>query len=290
MITTIRSFKHKPLNFFWWGLVQVLQRVSVTCLCAHTASTCMHLLIRSFADQLTCIRFKNKNSTLILIQYLIGPALIQIHNYLDSIILDPNRDPRSTENNVGYKDTLPWQQTHVWLTDERCVTREGDGSNIFHLSTHLLSLLPIPHHQIHPFPTKLCSELDEGAPLYERWLNETTERGVLDYVVLGVGGDGHVAYLFPGAGQTWSKLVELVKVPGATNLTQRMMLTHKALQLARHVGLLLSGSSQEKHGVLTALKACFGSPSSGCELPAYGVVLSRYGYPTSVYVDARLLQ
>ena len=199
---------------------------------------------------------------------------------------------------LQYRDTFPWQHTHVWLTDERCVAHDNtEGSNIFLLSAHLLSLLPIPHHQAHPFPTHLqhglCSEQDDGALLYQELLNMTTRGGALDYVVLGVGGGGHVASLFPGAGHhtaSSSRLVELVEVRGeGVTLRQRMTLTHVALRQARNVGLLMSGSHQDKHSVLTGLLACFGSPSGGCGMPAYDVLLSRRGSRTSVYVDARLM-
>eukprot|EP00731_Ephydatia_muelleri_P028093 Em0019g966a len=194
---------------------------------------------------------------------------------------------------LRYRDVFPWEQTHVWLTDERCVGLDGEDSNILHLSAHLLTLLPIPYHQVHPFPTELqhglCSEEDNGTWLHERRLNSTTGTGVLDYVVLGVGIDGHVASLFPGASQMWNGLVELVEVQGVTGVRRRMTLTHKALQLARHVSLLISGSHQEKHGVFTALKTCFGSHLTGCGLPAYDVILSRRSSPTSLYIDALLL-
>lgn len=194
---------------------------------------------------------------------------------------------------LRYRDTFPWQQTHVWLTDERCTAWDGEDSNILQLSAHLLTLLPIPYHQVHPFPTELqhglCSEEDNGTLLHERWLNSTTGTGVLDYVVLGVGVDGHVASLFPGASQMWNGLVELVDVQGATGVGRRMTLTHKALHLARHVSLLLSGTRQEKHSVFTALEACSASHLSGCGLPAYDVILSRRSSPISLYIDARLL-
>lgn len=119
------------------------------------------------------------------------------------------------------RDEIPWGQVHVWWGDDRFVPRDDPLSNVKPLDDILLHradheegtsggrpnvLLPVAN--LHPFrcgealgaardaafvATAMAAEL-AGAGL-------PVENGfpVLDLVVLGVGGDGHVLSVFPGS-------------------------------------------------------------------------------------------
>jgi 6-phosphogluconolactonase len=93
----------------------------------------------------------------------------------------------------------------IWFADERCVGPEDEESNYRLAADTLLEPAEIAPERIHRMEGELGPE--EGARRYAAEL----ERGlagaqqppslppVLDVFVLGIGPDGHVASLFPGA-------------------------------------------------------------------------------------------
>ncbi len=107
-----------------------------------------------------------------------------------------------------------WAGIEVWFADERCVGPQDPESNYRLARDTLLGAAGISDEQVHRMEGELGPE--EGAELYARELHgrippesegPTGARAVadtgavpaLDVIVLGIGPDGHVASLFPGA-------------------------------------------------------------------------------------------
>jgi 6-phosphogluconolactonase len=95
-----------------------------------------------------------------------------------------------------------WDSIEVWFADERCVGPRDEQSNYKLAHETLLGPAGIPPEQVHRMEGELGPE--EGAERYARALDEHVgvrdgALPVLDVIVLGIGPDGHVASLFPGA-------------------------------------------------------------------------------------------
>jgi len=95
-----------------------------------------------------------------------------------------------------------WNGIEVWFADERCVAPEDPASNYLMVRKTLLEHIPMAPPLVHRMQGELGP--DEGAERYAQELRGTVALGeegvpVLDVIVLGVGADGHVASLFPGA-------------------------------------------------------------------------------------------
>jgi 6-phosphogluconolactonase len=141
-----------------------------------------------------------------------------------------------------------WQAIDVWFADERCVGPDDDESNYKLARETLLGAASgLDEARVHRMRGELGP--DDGAANYASELREHApiEEGlaVLDVVVLGIGPDGHVASLFPGA-PTLDVEDELClgvhdspKPP-----PERITLSLPVLRAARRCVLLATGASK----------------------------------------------
>ncbi|MBN3301469.1 G6PE protein, partial [Amia calva] len=151
--------------------------------------------------------------------------------------------------------SFPWDRTHIWMVDERCVPLTEPGSNFRNVHDHLLRHLRLPYFNIHPMPVllnqRLCVEEDGGPQVYEKEIARIINGSRFDFVLLGVGYDGHTASLFQDTRPEvlQDKLVALTESPFKPH--QRMSLTFSAINRAKNIGVLVTGKG--KHEMISQL-------------------------------------
>ncbi|HEX7610936.1 MAG TPA: 6-phosphogluconolactonase, partial [Solirubrobacteraceae bacterium] len=137
-----------------------------------------------------------------------------------------------------------------WFADERCVAPEDEESNYRLAAEALLDRAPIDAACVHRMRGELGPE--QGALSYAGELAGHVQGGgdagvpVLDVIVLGIGPDGHVASLFPGA-QTLSAgagAICLGVEDSPKPPPQRITLSLAVLRAARACILLATGPSK----------------------------------------------
>jgi len=133
--------------------------------------------------------------------------------------------------------------------DERCVPPESADSNFLLAKTRLLEPVGVPPHKWHRVEGELPpAEAADRAETELREICPNVANGmpVIDLVLLGMGEDGHVASLFPGAPpavETSSAV--FLPVTGPKPPPQRISLSYRALAAAAEVWVLVAGA--EKH-------------------------------------------
>lgn len=131
---------------------------------------------------------------------------------------------------------LDWSRTHVFWVDERAVPRTDRGSNFRAVSDAWLTPARAPATSVHPMPAD-GADLARAADDYGHDLRQVLgDRPRLDYVLLGVGPDGHVASLFPGhpfLAETSRLVVPVLDAPKPPS--SRLTLTMPLLLDARRV-------------------------------------------------------
>jgi 6-phosphogluconolactonase len=168
---------------------------------------------------------------------------------------------------------VPWADVHVWWGDDRFVPRDHPLSNVKPFDDILLAIawtqggqvalgesgqampVPIPLHNLHPFPNAVAIGEAHGAAwcaaeleteLRAAALEQAGEWPVFDLIVVGVGADGHVLSVFPDSSAFASDALALA-IPAPTHIephVERVTLNPAVLGVARTILVVASGASK----------------------------------------------
>lgn len=159
---------------------------------------------------------------------------------------------------------FPWVRTHWFWADERFVPPNHPDNNARMVCEAMLAPAQVPTAQIHVIATDGITPAQSAAQ-YERTLQAfygtnrlDPGRPLFDITLLGLGGDGHTASLFPGTAALDEREAWATAVIGARD-EPRVTLTYPALESSRETLFLVSGAG--KRDVLRAV-------AEGADLPA----------------------
>ena len=151
-----------------------------------------------------------------------------------------------------------WARAHVYFADERAVPPDHPDSNFRMARAALIDPLRIPPRQVHRMKGEY-PDLAAAAEEYEAHL-----RAPLDLLLLGIGEDGHVASLFPGAAAVEERVRRVLPVFDAPKPPpRRLTLAPRAIAESLEVLVLAAGAGKAR-AVAGALEGD-GGPG---ELPA----------------------
>ena len=172
-----------------------------------------------------------------------------------SFVLTGGSTPRTLYGLLAtnYGHALDWSAVDIFFSDERHVPHDDDDSNFRMARETLLDGLGLTSDRVHPFPTS--GTPDEDAHAYERTLRAYFDGSpAFDLVLLGMGGDGHVASLFPSspALDETERWVVATEAPPTSPVHDRLTLTYPALGTARTVLYIVTGKGKRDalHDVL----------------------------------------
>jgi len=147
-----------------------------------------------------------------------------------------------------YRDYLPWQDIHIFWGDERCVPVDDPDSNYGQAWQYWLKQVKIPLANLHRIQGEL--KPTRAAEVYQQELRSFADAGQdwprLDWVLLGLGVNGHTASLFPGsiADSDPNQAVVAVHEEILGRLADRVTLTASLFNLSRQVVFMVSGSNK----------------------------------------------
>ena len=161
-----------------------------------------------------------------------------------AVALAGGSTPKATYEALArdHASDVDWPSVHVFFGDERTVPPDHEDSNYRMAREALLDHVPVG--SVHRMRGELPP--DEAAASYEEELRAFfgEEPPALDLVMLGIGGDGHTASLFPetSALEVTDRLVVANPVPKLD--TTRLTLTATVLNAARKVFFLVAGEDK----------------------------------------------
>ncbi|WP_423840439.1 6-phosphogluconolactonase [Vibrio mytili] len=179
----------------------------------------------------------------------------------------------------AYATSVQWQNLHFWWGDERCVAPDDAESNYGEANALLFSKVALPAENIHRIRGEEDPEVEA-----ERFANEMLDAipslhgtPVFDWILLGVGADGHTASLFPGQTNYDDANLSLVAShPESGQL--RVSKTARVLEAAKRISYLVLGA-----GKADIVEEINSSPAEALPYPA-AKVQSQSGL-TEWYLD-----
>jgi 6-phosphogluconolactonase len=148
----------------------------------------------------------------------------------------------------SFRARLRWEKIDFFWGDERQVPPDHPDSNFRMANEMLLSKVPVPADHLHrirgeePDAPKAAEEYEGVLRSFFRL--KPGEIPELDFILLGMGADGHTASLFPGteALKERKRLVAPNWVPGLN--AYRLTMTLPLLNKARYVLFLVTGEEK----------------------------------------------
>ena len=142
-----------------------------------------------------------------------------------------------------------WQKVQFYWGDERCVPPDHPDSNFGMTKMYLFSKIDIPDQNLH----RIRGETDPviEAERYSRHLLQSITKyensyPVFDWIILGLGEDGHTASIFPKDEKVIqsAKICEVAEHPQTGQ--QRITLTLPVINSADRISFLVTGTGKSK--------------------------------------------
>lgn len=167
-----------------------------------------------------------------------------------TIALSGGSTPKSLFNLLATnaRNAVPWDRMYFFWGDERHVPPTDPDSNYRMAEEVMLSKVPVPPGNVF----RMAAENPDAARVaedYEKTLRkffQLAADGVpqFDFILLGMGPDGHTASLFPGTAALQEKSRLVVSNWVEKLKTNRLSFTLPVLNAARCVAFLVSGTDK----------------------------------------------
>lgn len=146
------------------------------------------------------------------------------------------------------RGALPWDHIDLWWGDERCVAPDHADSNYRMTRQALVEPLALDAQRVHRMPAD-DPDPEHAALEYQRELLAALGTPpVFDYLMLGMGSDGHTASLFPESPGLDERERWVIANPVDSPLTKgkatRITLTVPAICAARFIRFLVAGADK----------------------------------------------
>lgn len=171
-------------------------------------------------------------------------GLIAAHTGTCRVALTGGSSPRLLYGELSLRE-IDWSKVEFYWIDERMVPHDHPDSNYRMARETLLSHIRVRPDQVHPMMTDRLPE--DAAHAYENELKRAygadtldPARPLFDFVLLGLGSDGHICSLLPGQPVLEERTRWVAPVPHGRPEV-RLTLTYPAVQSSSMTAFLVTG-------------------------------------------------
>ncbi|MFZ7316568.1 6-phosphogluconolactonase [Avibacterium avium] len=159
-----------------------------------------------------------------------------------------------------YNKAIQWKNLHFWWGDDRMVAPSDPESNYGEVQKLLFDHIEIPAENIHRIRGE--APVEQELVRFQNELAEVVPNGEFDWIILGMGADGHTASLFPHQTNFDDEnLAVIAKHPETGQV--RISKTAKLLEQAKRITYLVTGAAKAE-----ILKEIQSTPAENLPYPA----------------------
>src|SRR5512146_2919558 len=170
----------------------------------------------------------------------------------------------------GFSARLPWENTHLFQVDERCVPPDDAQSNYRMIRESLLAPVPAAAAHFHRLkaeqPDREAASAEYAMEIEKTLAPAPGQAPRFDLIFLGMGPDGHTASLFPGSRAVAERGRWVCPNYVEKLQAHRLTLTFPVLNAASEVVFVVSGLDKAE-----ALRQVLEGPRNPELYPAQGV-------------------
>ncbi|MFQ1023401.1 6-phosphogluconolactonase [Avibacterium paragallinarum] len=159
-----------------------------------------------------------------------------------------------------YNQAIQWKNLHFWWGDDRMVAPYDPESNYGEVQKLLFDHIELPAENIHRIRGE--APVEQELTRFQNELAEVVPNGEFDWIILGMGADGHTASLFPHQTNFDDEnLAVIAKHPETGQV--RISKTAKLLEQAKRITYLVTGAAKAE-----ILKEIQSTPAENLPYPA----------------------
>jgi len=147
----------------------------------------------------------------------------------------------------SHRENISWRHVHFFWGDERCVPPDHPDSNYGMTKKHLLDHIAIPEKNVHRIlgENEPHDEASRYASEITQWLS-VDENGwpEFDWILLGLGEDGHTASIFPGSNVLEDRTNICAVATHPETGQKRITLTLPVINHAKRISFLVTGENK----------------------------------------------
>ena len=179
-----------------------------------------------------------------------------------------------------FADSIQWNNLHFWWGDERCVAPTDAESNFGEANELLFKHVAVPAENIHRIrgEAEVSAECIRFAAEMDAVIPHKNGLPAFDWILLGMGGDGHTASLFPHQTNFDDPALAVIATQPESG-QQRISKTARLLENADRITYLVLGESKAE--VLYEINS---TPAEDLAYPAAKIKASHG--KTEWYLDA----
>ncbi len=166
-----------------------------------------------------------------------------------------------------YAQAIHWRSLHFWWGDERCVPAHDEDSNYGQAKRILFDCIAIPAANLHPIrgENEPAAEAERISAEIKTMVSMPPGQlglPVFDWIILGMGADGHTASLFPQQTDFAEKRLTVVAHHPQTG-QKRISLSATQLSSCRRLSFLVLGADKAER-----VSEIFSHPAESLPYPA----------------------
>jgi 6-phosphogluconolactonase len=146
-----------------------------------------------------------------------------------------------------FSQDIIWKRIHFFWVDERMVPPTDQGSNYHAIKEVLINKIPIPEENIHRIKGEIVPQLEVkryGNEIVNNVSNKHSSLPEFDWILLGMGKDGHTASIFPETQfmEEYEGITAISRFPETGQI--RITLTEAIINNADNVTFVIAGKDK----------------------------------------------